>query len=74
MPTTTGKDMLASGQWAKVGPKRYRHASGIEVVYDCNRFAWGVGDARYPALWIARQVVEAMARSGLNTLPEAATS
>lgn len=30
-PNTTAKEMLASGQWAKVGKKHYRVVSGYRV-------------------------------------------
>lgn len=38
--TRTDLDMVASGQWAKVGKKHFRHVSGIEVTYDCNAWRW----------------------------------
>ena len=45
-PTTA---MLASGQWAKVGRKHYRHESGAEVRYDNNAWGWRVNDR--PETW-----------------------
>jgi N-acetylneuraminic acid mutarotase len=56
MPTTTAKEMLASGEWAKTGRKAYRHANGTEIVHDGN--CWVVNGKRYAALWTARMVAE----------------
>lgn len=55
--------MVNSGQWAKAGRKHYRHASGIEVVYRPNVWAWeivgGAGDGlRFGPLHAARSYVE----------------
>ena len=36
----TDIDMINSGQWAKVAKKHYRHASGVEIKYDCNAWVW----------------------------------
>ena len=35
-------DLIASGSWVKAGRKTYRHASGIVVRYDHNRFTWEI--------------------------------
>ena len=35
-------DLIATGAWAKVASKTYRHISGIVVRYDCNRWAWEI--------------------------------
>lgn len=59
----TGIEMVASGSWVKVGRKHYRHVSGAEVVYDCNRWHWqvtgaGSWDGLYGSLWVARHYAE----------------
>ncbi len=56
MPTTTAKEMLASGKWAKSGRKSYRHESGIEITHDGS--CWCVNGKRFVALWVARMEVE----------------
>lgn len=52
--------MLASGQWAKVGSKHYRHASGAEIRYDCSRWMWvcSTDGSGFTMLWAARHFVE----------------
>lgn len=58
--------MLASGAWCKVERKHYRHVSGIEIAYDCNRWLWKVSDGTcYSALWVARHWAEKMAREDM---------
>lgn len=52
----TAKEMLASGEWAKVGSKHYRHVSGVEVTHD--GICWVVNGKRFTALWIARMCAE----------------
>ncbi len=55
----TGREMLASGSWVKLAPKHYRHESGAEIRYDCNRWVWQiVGAEAYTLLWVARHAVE----------------
>lgn len=51
--------MVESGAWCKVSRQHYRHVSGAEIRYDCNRWVWQIvgGDA-YTLLWVARHVVE----------------
>lgn len=51
-PTTTG-------EWSKIAKKHYRHVSGVEVRYNCNRWAWEViggpdNGRAYAALWVAQ--------------------
>lgn len=53
---TTAQEMLASGKWAKVGKKAYRHESGAEIRHD--GLCWVVNGKRFQALWIARMEVE----------------
>lgn len=57
--------MVASGEWVKLAPKHYRHSSGAEIRYDCNRWVWQIlgGDA-YTLLWVARHWVESKAQHG----------
>lgn len=65
----TAREIEASGAWCKVGRKHYRHESGIEVRYDCNRWLWivvGHGDG-YRSLWIAVHRAEQIARGLTDT-------
>ena len=51
----TDKEMIASGAWAKLGDKHYRHHSGAEITYDHNGFLWIVnGKLGYKTLRVAR--------------------
>lgn len=61
----TGREMVKSGAWVKVAKKHYRHISGAEICYDCNRWVWQIlgGDA-YTLLWVARHNVEKLAAKG----------
>jgi hypothetical protein len=61
MKSDTGRQMLASGMWAKVGGKHYRLAGEIDVRYDCNRWLWMVEDGTgygFDRLWVAREWAE----------------
>lgn len=56
----TGQELVNSGAWVKVGRKHYRHVTGVEVVYDCNRWGWrimaadGTSDGLvWSTLWVA---------------------
>lgn len=64
----THRQMVNSGAWAKVGKKHYRHVSGVEVRYNCNRWLWEVVGANegYTVLWAARSRAE---RLGLEQMP-----
>jgi hypothetical protein len=64
----TDKDMEVSGQWGKAGKRGgkqvWRHASGVEVSWNCNAWGWQISDQPgrlFPALWAARVTVEAAA-------------
>jgi hypothetical protein len=57
--TTTAADMLATGEWAKVGNKAYRHVTGVEIRHDGS--CWVVNGKRFAALWVARLEVEGIA-------------
>lgn len=63
----TGREMVNSGVWAKVGKQHYRHASGVEIVYDCNHWVWkirtpdGCDAGAYTLLWVARLTAEGLA-------------
>lgn len=64
----TGREMVQTGAWVKVGRKHYAHISGVEVVYRCNDWAWeviGTG-LMYQALWVAKQAAE---KAGLAMMP-----
>jgi hypothetical protein len=55
----TGHEMVNSGAWVKVARKHYRHVSGVEVAYDCNRYIWKVSDGTaWSSLWVARHNAE----------------
>jgi hypothetical protein len=56
----TAREMVESGQWAKIGRKHYRHESGAEILYNNNRWLWEVVGASdgWSALWVARHWVE----------------
>lgn len=63
LATRTDIDMLASGQWARIGKRRYRHASGIEICYEPNAYLWRVrggyhDGAAWETLGPARYYVE----------------
>lgn len=61
MKSDTGRKMLASGMWAKVGGKHYRLAGEIDVRYDSGRSLWMVGDGTgygFDRLWVAREWAE----------------
>lgn len=51
----TGRELVESGAWIKVGKKHYRHVDGAEIRYDCNRWGWTVvgRPERWTALWVA---------------------
>jgi len=65
----TGREMVQSGEWCKVASKHYRHASGVEIRYNCNRWLWEVstGEA-YTTLWVARYTAE---RNAFAAMPVA---
>lgn len=58
----TAREMEITG-WAKVARKHYRHISGIEVRYDCNRWGWEVvgQNELYTVLWAAKHRAEHLA-------------
>lgn len=61
----TGREMVESGAWVKVGRKHYEHISGAQIRYNCNRWVWevvGQPDAAWTLLWVARHFVEKVAR------------
>lgn len=56
--------MIESGEWVKVGPKHYRHESGVEVTYVDNSWGWAVSSRPglvWKALWVARHEAEKVA-------------
>lgn len=57
----TVNEMLATGQWTKLGKRHFGHVSGREIKHDGQM--WTVGERRYDALWIAKMVVESEAAS-----------
>lgn len=38
----TGREMVQCGEWVKVASKHYRHISGVEIRYNCNRWVWEI--------------------------------
>jgi len=59
----TGREMVQTGEWVKVGKKHYQHVSGVEVVYDHNRWVWCIkggpkNNTCWSALWVAKHEVE----------------
>lgn len=36
----TDLQIVAAGDFAKVGKKHFRHVSGAEIKYDCNAWGW----------------------------------
>jgi len=65
----TGREMVESGAWVKLGKKHYQHSSGIEIRYDCNRWVWQiVGGHAFTLLWVARHEVERSAFAALSTV------
>ena len=64
--TRTDLALVASGAWAKVGSKHYRHVTGIEVRYDHNAWGWRVStdeSAIWPTLELAAYEAERHAAS-----------
>lgn len=48
----TDLDLVAAGDFVKVGRKHFRHVSGLEITYDGNRWSWrGAGQ-----LWSTLEV------------------
>lgn len=60
----TGREMVESGAWVKIGRKQYEHINGAVVRYDCNHYGWQVNNEpeRWSALWVARHQVEKAGR------------
>lgn len=56
----TGREMEASGEWVKIGRKHYEHISGVQIRYDCNRWAWEIigRNELYTVLWAAKHRAE----------------
>jgi hypothetical protein len=56
----TGRDMVESGQWAKLASKHYRRYDGLEIKYDCNAYVWRiVGTSHaWSLLWVTRDYAE----------------
>lgn len=47
------------GTWVKIARKHYRHITGIEVRYNCNRWLWEIiggpeDGSAYGTLWVAQ--------------------
>lgn len=49
----TAKEILAAGDFAKLGKKHYRHVSGLEIAYDHKRYSWRACGKHWGALWVA---------------------
>ena len=56
----TAREIIASGAWAKIGHKTYRHVSGAVVAFDCTAWGWRINDEKWvwPTLWVACEEVE----------------
>lgn len=59
----TGREMVESGAWVKLGSKHYSHISGAEIRYNSNRWVWEIvgRNEAYSLLWVARYNVEKVA-------------
>ncbi len=50
----TAREIVAAGDFVKVGKKHYRHVSGVEIKYNWTRWAWELPDGRaWTLLWVA---------------------
>lgn len=63
MTKRTDTEMIESGQWVRVARRRYRHVTGVEVVYGNNEWLWfirgGPHDGEgYGTLGVARHAAE----------------
>jgi hypothetical protein len=58
--TRTDLDLVNAGDFVKVGRRHFRHESGLEITYDCNRSHWlAAGNAWQSLEWAAYQVRKA---------------
>lgn len=60
----TGKEMIDSGEWARIGSKHYRHETGVEITYNHNAYGWAVSTRPgvvWKTLWVARYEAEKVA-------------
>lgn len=65
--TRTDIDLVNAGDFVKVGRKHFRHASGLEISYDCNTWRWrAVGQLWATLDWAAYQVRKAAANQTRN--------
>jgi hypothetical protein len=42
--TRTDLEIVNSGEFVKVARKHFRHVSGLEITFDCNRCGWRISD------------------------------
>ena len=42
----TDKQIIADGDFAKTGKKRYTHISGVVIEYDCMAWKWAVSNRK----------------------------
>ena len=51
----TAREIVAAGDFVKVGRKHYRHVGGAEIVYDCNAWQWKITGRKggWDVLWPA---------------------
>lgn len=49
----TDLQIIADGDFAKVGKKHYRHVSGLEVQYDCMAWGWRAAGQLWSTLEVA---------------------
>ena len=57
----TDQDLINAGDFVKVGRKHYRHVSGAEIVYDCNRWRWSAVGQLWQTLDVAAYYVRKQA-------------
>lgn len=53
----TDLQIVNDGDFVKVGHKHFRHVSGAEIVYDCNRWAWQAAGNLWSTLEVAVHMV-----------------
>lgn len=55
--TRTDLDLVAAGDFVKLGRRHFRHVSGLEITFDCTRRLWNAAGFAWQTLdWAAYQV------------------
>lgn len=63
----THLEIVAAGDFVKIGKKHYRHESGREIKYDPNKYVWNCPpkndevEVGFERLWVAADYVRRMA-------------